>query len=178
MYVQRVCACSCACLYVCILYCVCPYIVLHYKKLRFKLSRAQPAQATVRQMRGCAFPCTRKSYANGPALFVFPRVGSSLPPPPGKSVGRRRLALRVYRLLYPAESKVAEFVCKFKCLLPHATLNFDLHVGPRCRWTRGSTKEENNLRSGCGLKDLLCLIFSFQLVAPSQALLRTTFFVL
>lgn len=53
--------------------------------------------------------------------------------PPGKSVGRRRLALRVYRLLYPAESKVAEFVCKFKCLLPHATLNFDLHVGPRCR---------------------------------------------
>lgn len=81
MYVQRVCACSCACLYVCVLYCVCPYIVLQYKKLRFKLSRAQPAQATVRQMRCCAFPCARKSYANGPALFVFPRAGSSLPPP-------------------------------------------------------------------------------------------------
>lgn len=95
---------------------------------------------------------------------------------PGKSVGRRRLALRVYLLLYPAESEVAEFVCKFKCLLPHATLNFDLHVDPWCRWTRGSTKEENNLRSGCGLKDLLCLIFSFQLVALGRALLRTKFF--
>lgn len=70
----------------------------------------------------------------------------------GKCAGQWWLALRVHRVLHFAKSKVAEFLCKFKCLLPHTSLNFDLHVAPQSCWMRdrSSPKEENNFRCGCG----------------------------
>lgn len=82
------------------------------------------------------FAARTQIVCKSPPRWLFFHVKVSTANHTGKSVGRRRLALRVHRLLYPAESKVAEFLCKFKCLLPHAGLNFDLHVAPLCCWTR------------------------------------------
>ena len=87
----------------------------------------------------------------------------------GKSVGRWRLALRVHRVRQPAKSKVAEFVCKFKCLPPRATLNSDLHADPLCCRMRERTTEGNNFRCGCGRIDFVFLFF-FLMLAFSRLL--------
>lgn len=139
----------------CVMYCTCPYSSqLQKKKLLFKFSRARSTQATVRQMRRRAFPFAHKSYAKAPRCLCF-HVWGLRRHHAGKSVGRWRLALRVHRVRQPAKSKVAEFACKFKCLLPRATLNSDLHLDPLCCRMRESTTKENNFRCGCGRIDFI-----------------------
>lgn len=60
-------------------------------------------------------------------------------------VGRRWLALRVFIGYFILQkSEVAEFVCKFKCLLPDATLNFWFACVDGGRWE----KKGNNSRRG------------------------------
>lgn len=144
LFVNVCTTCVCMLCCVCILYCV-PFKVLHHNKLQFKSWRAQPAQTTVWQIRCCTFPCACKSYAKGRVPFVFPCVGSSLPPPRQICGAHGDLLSGFLQLLFPVKSKVAEFVCKFKCLLPHAALNCDLHEDPGCRWTMGKHRGEIQL---------------------------------
>ena len=131
-------------------------------------------------MRRRAFPFAHKSYAKAPRCLCF-HVSGLRRHHAGKSVGRWRLALRVHRVRQPAKSKVAEFVCKFKCLLPRATLNSDLHVDPLCCRMRESTTKENNFRCGCGRIDFFfVLAFSRLLtdvmISRSSAAEQSSFF--
>lgn len=158
----------------CVYFTVCALIVLSYKKLRVKFSRARPTQATVRQNAAPCISLHTQIVCKGLTLPMFPRAGSLLPP--HRQICRpRRPALRAR----PAKSEVAEFAWKFKCLRPRATLNFDLHVDPQCRWMSGGTKEENNFRRGCGRISFVVVWFGFSVGcwqrwwrSPSRALLN------
>lgn len=132
--------CVCVCVYapecvwsvcVCILYVPCPYSSQREKALVSILSRTQ---ATGRQN---VAPCTslHSSHTNRMqrppkgVVYFSTRRGSSPPP-------HRQMATCSQGLIgsfNPAKSKVAEFVWKFKCLLPRATLNFNLHEDPAQR---------------------------------------------
>lgn len=75
-------------------------VVLNFNKLWFKLPLALPAQGTVRQI-WCNRPSqlAHKSYAKALRCLFF-HVRGLLRHRVGKSVGRRRLALRVHRVLF------------------------------------------------------------------------------
>lgn len=153
--------CMCTVLYCTV--CAMPlYVVLDYKKLWFKFSQASSYCPTNVVL---CISLRRQIVCKGPAVFMFPCVGSLLPP--NRQICRW-LALRVYWVLYPAKSKVAEFLCKFKCLLPHTTLNFHLHVDPLCGWMRDTRAQRRKTILVVDVVRLFCLIYFFPLVADKD----------
>lgn len=118
--------CLCAVLY-CTVRAMPPYI-----DLQNRLSQAKSIQATVGHTWCCAFPSTHTQIVCKPSVPPC-RVSA------GKSCGP---APMVHQVSHPAKSEVAEFACKFKCLLAHAALNWicmrccgktDANNPPLCR---------------------------------------------
>lgn len=116
---------------------------------------------------------THKLYAKATRCLFF-HVEGPHRHHTSKSVGWCWLAHGVHRVLYPSKSKVAEFLCKLKCLLPHATLYFDLHVDPLCCRMMDANVKRKKRKSvwGVGVVLLTKIIIILQSSAAKQMMTR------
>lgn len=161
------CACSwvCVCVHVCVLDIPYPCSSQLLKNSEFNSREHSLLKLLSTRLGAVHFPSqlAHKSYAKAPPPhWFFFHVKGLHCHHTGKSAGQWWLALRVHRVLYFAKSKVAEFLCKFKCLLPHASLNFDLHVAPPSCWMRDTQAQKRETIIGVDV------VFSFQLVAGTD----------